>query len=207
MIPCHAIPQALHSRYTTALCFMTVLKCFHRQLIESSPFIHCYRYISLLPECSYNGKRPGKQDAYDHSDNVSVSHVVPPMNKLYTLLVRSGPFRSGAVRCSLNSELTPDWFASINWMTDIEQGSVTRAYVGNVVTITLMTESRVHAEDDVILTMPDGWKPLVQSDITAYYRNGCCVLRLHTDGTLKIWNIGDTTNAGRIYASFTYIRV
>lgn len=105
MIPCHAIPQALHSRYTTALCFMTVLKCFHRQPIESSPCIHCYRYISLLPECSYNGKRPGKQDAYDHSDNVSVSHVVPPMNKLYTLLVRSGPFRSGAVRCSLNSNL------------------------------------------------------------------------------------------------------
>ena len=25
------------------------------------------------------------------------------MNKLYALLVRSGPFRSGAVRCSLNS--------------------------------------------------------------------------------------------------------
>ena len=107
---------------------------------------------------------------------------------------------------SLNSKLAPDWSTSTSWMTAAEQGSSVQSWVGKVVTISLLTESRVHAESDVILTIPDGWKPLVQYDIPAYYRNGCCVLRLHTDGTLKIWNLGDTTNAGRIYATFTYIR-
>ena len=101
--------------------------------------------------------------------------------------------------------MTPDWSNCTAWMASVEQGFANRCWVGKTVTMTIMTESKVHAEDEILMTIPDGWTPIIQLDIPAYYRNGCCVLRLKTDGTLRIWILNDTTNTSRVYASFTYI--
>lgn len=107
---------------------------------------------------------------------------------------------------SVKQSAASDWGDVTGWLSNTERGSCSRAYFENVLNVSFMTVSRVHAEDDVIMTLPEAWRPSYAIDFPAYYRNGCCVLRITTDGVMKIWLINDTTNAGRIYGNFTLIK-
>ena len=89
-------------------------------------------------------------------------------------------------------------------MTTQEKGAASACWTEHVLNVTLMTAQRQHAENDIIMTLPAQWRPSIQIDVVAYHNGKTCVLRIGTNGQVKIWLLPETANS-RIYANFVVI--
>jgi len=52
--------------------------------------------------------------------------------------------------------LSSDWGSATSWMPSAEKGNAIASWTGDTICISFMTESRVHSENDLIMTVPQG---------------------------------------------------
>ncbi len=103
--------------------------------------------------------------------------------------------------------LSSDWRSVTNWLSSAERGNAFAIWAGDTICISFMTEIRVHSENDLIMTVPQEWRPSGVVYIPVYAKNTCALLVLNTDGTLKVWISPDSSiGSARLYGSFTYMR-
>lgn len=78
--------------------------------------------------------------------------------------------------------------------------------VGQLVVWSYMGEIKTHAANDLILTVPDGYRPF-KSERFVFSVNALTYgnASISTDGTMVINQIEDTTASGRLYASGAYV--
>lgn len=104
----------------------------------------------------------------------------------------------------LNFSNCSTWTSYLN-QTEIGSGSYVGAiYSRHCITVTITTASRVHAENDVIMTIPEGYRPLDTLRFIAKIGKGqTCVLQINPNGTVVIWDYFNPTD-GRLVGAFTY---
>lgn len=108
---------------------------------------------------------------------------------------------------SLNSKIASNWGTKTEWLETVEQdGSGATAVFsksGNMVTISVVTASRAHAENDLIATIETGYRPNVMVNTVGAIGTTPCIVRFGTDGRVLIWLLSSTVT-GRLYVTVTF---
>lgn len=109
---------------------------------------------------------------------------------------------------TLNSQIAVDWGTKTTaWLESAEQDSSGASAVfskmGKMITISITTASRTHAENDPIATIESGYRPNAAINAIGYISGTPCVVRFATDGTVKIWLLSGTVT-GRLYVVATF---
>lgn len=104
----------------------------------------------------------------------------------------------------------PSGYLSVSdWLASAESGSGAACFImrfGKIVCLDLRTISRLHAENDVIATIPSGYRPKATIDVPAWVNaEGRGVVRIQTDGTVKVWVTPGNAAAGRVYLYCSYV--
>lgn len=105
---------------------------------------------------------------------------------------------------SLNSKSTID---ANSYLESAEAGANAQTRFmrsHNVAIISIKTEIRSHTEDDVIATIPEGYRPSA-----VIYGVGTCggeplVLRLSTSGVIDIWSFPNKPKTGALFGILTW---
>ena len=110
----------------------------------------------------------------------------------------------------LNNGLTyKDWYTWTSYLSSQEQETsafCTAMVTNNIVSVSIRTKSRVHSENDVIMTIPEGYRPFIDMHAIAKIgNNDVCVLLIRTSGSVTIWSAPTGTSSGRLVSQFTYV--
>lgn len=110
---------------------------------------------------------------------------------------------SGAVFAALPQT---DWYPLA--LSEAESEGGTRKAVmsvyGDIVIITFLTASRKHAENDIILNVPAGYRPLVNCDFVCGEGNYLIHLQLQQNGNLVVYLPSDNQNGSRVYGTIMF---
>ncbi len=83
---------------------------------------------------------------------------------------------------------------------------VTAMVTNNTVSLSIRTKGRVHAGNDVIMNIPEGYRPLADMHAVAKIgSNDVCVLLIRPNGSVSIWSAPTGTSSGRLVSQFTYV--
>lgn len=138
--------------------------------------------------------------------------VIAPIDSGETLTVGSNieSAKVGDELSELKNGLNyKDWFNWSSYLNSQEQETnalCTAMVTNNTVSVSIRTKSRVHAENDVIMTIPEGYRPLIDLHVIAKVgSDDVCVLLVRTNGSVYIWSAPTGTSSGRLIAQFTYV--
>lgn len=103
----------------------------------------------------------------------------------------------------------PNTYQNVSsWLAEAESGDGATCFItktGKLICLDLRTVSRVHAEEDVIATIPAGYRPQATIDVPAYVNaEGRGVIRIYSTGDVKVWVTPSNPTAGRIYLYCCY---
>lgn len=109
---------------------------------------------------------------------------------------------------ALNSQLASDWGTkTTDWLASAEQDSSGAAAVfsksGNIVTISIVTASHAHNENDQIATIETGYRPNATINTVGSVGTTPCIVRFGTDGRVTIWLLSGSVT-GRLYVTATF---
>ena len=109
---------------------------------------------------------------------------------------------------TLNSQLASDWGTkTTDWLASAEQDSSGAAAVfsksGNIVTISIVTASHAHNENDQIATIETGYRPNATINTVGSVGTTPCIVRFGTDGRVTIWLLSGSVT-GRLYVTATF---
>jgi hypothetical protein len=105
----------------------------------------------------------------------------------------------------LDSTSYYDWASYLSSAETDTSAEVVAMKANNVISVSIKTKIRVHSENDVIMTLPNGYRP--QQAFYAVGRFGAheiCYLKINTEGGVVIYS-ANSTNSGRLVTQFTYI--
>lgn len=108
----------------------------------------------------------------------------------------------------LTQNTTGSFSDKSTWLATAEQGSgavVLFSQIGKNAFLDFRTTGRVHSENDLLLTLPSGYRPASSIDVPAYINGGMGVVRINSNGqvTVLVLSSSYTTNA-RVYAYASY---
>lgn len=107
----------------------------------------------------------------------------------------------------LNSKGYADWTSYLSSTEKEDYANCIGMYKNDVVTVSIRTKTRVHVENDIIMTIPDGYRPPAAFHAIAKSgSNDICVLNISANGQVSIWSIPSNNATGRLVACFTYIK-
>jgi hypothetical protein len=105
-----------------------------------------------------------------------------------------------------------NWYNWHRYLNEAEAGSdysdgQASCMVNNAtVTVSIRTASRIHKTDDVIMTIPDGLRPMIGIyAIAKCAANDVCIIQIAANGEVSVWSAPSTTTSGRLVTSFSYV--
>ena len=110
---------------------------------------------------------------------------------------------------SLNSNIAKDWNPVKSWYTTQDDAcEFHEAHFGSFVVLSFITNSKVWSENDVIFTVPSGFKPSMDIKFNASMNRGSdnVALMIKANGECLVWYAPSYTSASRIWGSVAYVR-
>lgn len=108
---------------------------------------------------------------------------------------------------TLNSNMSINGaYSRLAWLTDSERGSdggVSVCYNGTVISVDVLTANISHSTDQVIGTIPEGYRPLYNANFVGYCNGSPCIVRIKLDGGIVIWHMANSAT-GRLYFHARY---
>ena len=139
------------------------------------------------------------------NSKLNISDVVNNLTSTSTTQPLSAA-QGKALNDALNNK---NWY---NWISnmpsgEVDSGSACFAMVDvNTVCVALRTTGKVHAEGNLLLTIPTGYRPLVAfTTVAKSGQNDICIVSVSTNGQVTVWSIPGSTS-GRLITSFSYVR-
>lgn len=107
---------------------------------------------------------------------------------------------------ALNNKKWYNWTSNMP-SAEVGSGAACTAMVDvNTVCVALRTTNKAHAEDNLLLTIPTGYRPLVTfTTVAKSGQNDICIVSVSTNGQVTVWSIPGSTS-GRLITSFSYVR-
>lgn len=96
----------------------------------------------------------------------------------------------------------------IDWLSSTERGEgngLTVALFNGICLLAIRTIGRIHTDNDLIATLPIGYRPYQSLDVPCWINQDAGVCRLYSNGQVKTW-VRSTTNtsSGRVYLYTIY---
>lgn len=102
-----------------------------------------------------------------------------------------------------------DWRSLTSYLSSIQSGAnATITYAGKMRTITFQGVSRVNAENDILMTLPQEHRPLVQTNnyFSGNIGGTSVVIAINgSTGNVVLYTLNGATSTARIYFSATYM--
>jgi len=106
----------------------------------------------------------------------------------------------------LNSNSTYNW---TSYLSSDEQGGYALAnamVTHNIVVLSIRTNSIVHNQDKVIMTIPEGFRPIAYTHaIGKVGTHEICTVSVTTNGQVSIWSMNASPDAARFVCQVVYV--
>lgn len=111
-----------------------------------------------------------------------------------------------ALNDALNNKNWYNWVSNMP-SAEVDSGAVCTAMVDvNTVCVALRTTNKAHAEGNLLLTIPTGYRPFASfTTVAKSGQNDICIVSVSTNGQVAVWAIPGSTS-GRLITSFSYVR-
>ena len=138
--------------------------------------------------------------------NDSITDLDETVNDRIDTLSSSVDTRISALNDALNNKNWYNWISNMP-SAEVDSGAACTAMVDvNTVCVALRTTNKAHAEGNLLLTIPTGYRPLVAfTTVAKSGQNDTCIVSVSTNGQVTVWSIPGSTS-GRLITSFSYVR-
>lgn len=163
---------------------------------------------TVTVEDSLSALETDTQNMSDKIGNVGNTSLQSQVNTINSKIGTVGNTSLQAQVNALKSQLASDWGTkTTDWLASAEQDSSGAAAVfsksGNIVTISIVTASHAHNENDQIATIETGYRPNAIINTVGSVGTTPCIVRFGTDGRVTIWLLSGSVT-GRLYVTATF---
>lgn len=147
--------------------------------------------------------------------NHAVGDLIVYNNQLYEVTVAIATGETLKVGTNISATTVGDELTSLstqyNWtsyLSSKEQdssASVRVAITHNIVVLSILTKSTTHSQDEVIMNIPEGFRPIFSTlTVGKVGSHELCSVAAYPNGQVKIWSMVESSNSGRFICQIVY---
>lgn len=105
----------------------------------------------------------------------------------------------------LKAGLTYNWTSYLSSSEQDSSALVTAMVTYNIVVLSIRTKSTTHAEDGVIMNIPEGFRPITNTHgVGKVGSHELCTILANTNGNVSIWSMNQSSS-GRFVCQIVYV--